>query len=117
MQLEKKLIESQSILYFDVNAEISKNILDDYSLNFNQFFENDKDSLNYKKGIFLLNSFLKRGILPLNFDNTETKQIALISNNIERISERDSLFRLENLSLEIDKILLKESKSTRRKVL
>ena len=115
LQLEKKLIESQSILYFDLNTEVSEKILDDYSFKFNQFFNNYKDSLNYKKGLFVINSFLKRGILPLNFDNTETKRIALISNNIERISERDSLFRLENLSLEIDKILLNDSISERKK--
>ena len=114
LQLEKKLIESESILYFDLNTQVSEKILDNYTLKFNQFFKNNKDSLNYKKGLFLLNSFLRRGILPLNFDNTETKRIGLISNNIERILERDSLFRLENLSFEIDKILLRESISKRR---
>ena len=115
LKLEKKLIESQSILYFDLNTQVSEKILDDYSFKFNQFFKNDKDSLNFKKGLFLLNSFLKRGILPLNFNNTETKRIALVSNNIESISERDSLFRLENLSLEIDKILLNDSKFEKSK--
>ncbi len=116
LQSEKKLIESKSIIYFDINTEVSKKILDDYSLNFKQFFQNENDSLNYNDGLFLLNSFLKRGILPLNFDNNEKKRIALISNNKEIISDIDSLFRLENLSSEIDNILISEPKSKKRKI-
>jgi len=115
LQLEKKLIESQSILYFDVITEVSEKTLDEYSLNFNKFFQNKNDSLIYKQGLFLLNSFLNRGILPLNFDNAEIIKIALISNNIERITEMDSLFILDNLSSEIDKKLSTESKSKKRK--
>ena len=115
LQLEKKLIESQSILYFDVIKEVSEKTLDEYSLNFNKFFQNKNDSLIYKQGLFLLNSFLNRGILPLNFDNAEIIKIALISNNKERITEMDSLFILGNLSSEIDKKLSTESKSKKRK--
>jgi putative nucleotidyltransferase with HDIG domain len=114
LQSEKKLIESKSILYFDLNEDVSKKTIDEYSLNFNKFFKNDKDSLIFKQGLSILKSFLKRGILPLNFDNLEIKQIALISNNIERFTEMDSLFRLENLSFEIDKTLISDSEPKKR---
>ena len=114
LQSEKKNIKSQSILYFDLNIDVSEKILNDYSLNFNKFFQSEDDSLNYKNGLILLNSFLKRGILPLNFDNSEMRRIALVSNNTERVYEKDSLFRLDNLSSEIDKILAGESKSKKR---
>ena len=39
LQIEKKLIESKSILYLDVNPGISELIVEDYSKNFNKFFE------------------------------------------------------------------------------
>ena len=37
LQIEKKSIESKSILYFDVNTDISEKILYDYSLNLINF--------------------------------------------------------------------------------
>ena len=113
--IEKKSIESKSIIYFDVNDNVSEIILNDYSNNFNKFFQNENDSVNYKSGLFVLKSFLKRGILPLDFNSTTQKRIALISKNIERFTQSDSLLKLENLSDEIKKSLNIEYKPNERK--
>ena len=102
---EKKSIESKSILYLNVDKDMSEKILNDYSNSFNKFFLNENDSVSYKDGLIILNSFLKRGIPPIQLNNTTKKRIALISNNIERFTEPDSLFKLENLSHELKKNL------------
>ena len=115
LQIEKKLIESKSILYLDVNPGISELIVEDYSKNFNKFFEYKIDSIDYKNGLIFLNSYLKRGILPLNLSSFKTTQIALISNNVERLTLLDSLFKLENLSAELNKSLKNKSKRNEKK--
>ncbi len=115
LQQEKKSIESKAILYLNVNRGVSEIILNNYANNFNNFLENENDSVSYKNGLIMLNSFLKRGILPLDFNKTTTKRIALISNNIERFTELDSLFKLEDLSYELKKNLNDASKLKERK--
>lgn len=110
LKQEKKSIESNSILYLNVNTDISKKILYDYSSNFKNFFKDENDSLNYKNGLILLKSFLKRGILPLDLSNHKAREIALISDNVESLIKIDSLFKLEDLSLEISNNLGNESK-------
>ena len=114
LRIEKKSIESKSILYFDVNKDISELIINDYSKNFNKFFQYEIDSTNYKNGLDFLNSYLKRGIIPLNFNSLKSKQIALISNNIERFTVPDSLFKLENLSAELNMSLNNISKTNEK---
>tara|TARA_A100001011_G_scaffold125155_1_gene132100 strand:- start:987 stop:3008 length:2022 start_codon:yes stop_codon:yes gene_type:complete len=115
LQQEKNSIESKSILYLNVNKDVSEIILNNYANNFNNFLENENDSVSYKNGLFILNSFLKRGILPLDFNKTTKKRIALISNNTERFTELDSLFKLEDLSYELKKKLNDAYKSKERK--
>ena len=77
--IEKQSIESKSTLYFDINAGVSEVILNNYSNKFDKFFQNENDSVSYKRGLVILNSFLKRGILPLEFNITTPKRISLIS--------------------------------------
>ena len=112
--IEKQSIESKSTLYFDINAGVSEVILNNYSNKFDKFFQNENDSVSYKRGLVILNSFLKRGILPLEFNITTPKRISLISYNTEKITEADSLFKLENLLYEINKNLTDENKLKER---
>ena len=115
LSLEKKSIESKSISYFNVKEDVSKLILNDYYNKFDKFFQNENDSVNYKSGLLILKSFLKRGILPLGFNTTIPNRIALISKNIERFTDADSLLKLENLSNELKKNINIDYKPNERK--
>ena len=90
---EQKAIEANSILYFDVDASVQQQVLNQYKLQFKTTFP---DSLSkkvttilYKVGEDIVSSLYTYGVLSENYDFQDQRAIAILQ---DRVKKQDGFF-------------------------
>lgn len=108
---ERREIEDQSPLYFEVTQGIEAIVLSDYSTRFHQVFKDSssiriENSILYKQGESLLKKLYSSGILDLDYSYNKDRPIILTtSNTIKKEIEYGDLYELSEWRQLVEKDL------------
>ncbi|MDG2396686.1 MAG: HDIG domain-containing protein [Flavobacteriaceae bacterium] len=106
---EKRAIQKNSRVYFDLSEDVYKNTMESYNNKFEMYFSFSDSLEDYSRyfdfGIKLIDEIYSRGVLPVNYDS-KINNISIIRKNSEEELDINELFNINNLSSFIDKKLL-----------
>ena len=109
---EKQAIVDNSILYFDVDHTVERDVKDKYKQEFKNFFPDSisKNTIRYlyKVGDEIITALYAFGVLNESYDFAEVRAIAILD---ERVKKQDGYFsdliKLDAVTPVIDKVLQK----------
>lgn len=110
---EKKTIETNAILYFNIDREVKSNIFKDFKLQFKAAFPDSlsrKVSANlFKTGEEIINSLYEYGVLNEHLEYPDERVIAILENR-EKIQDGyySDVIKQDEVSLKINNLLEKK---------
>ncbi|WP_299100356.1 HDIG domain-containing metalloprotein [uncultured Winogradskyella sp.] len=108
---EKREIENQSPLYFDVNKNVEKQVLSNYLDGFNRVFVDSsafsiENSDLFKKGKVLINKLYNSGILDSEYGYSNERSVILVtSNKVQNELQYGRLYKIGELRKIVEKEL------------
>ena len=108
---EKKNIELNSTIYFDLVDEVRSDVFEDYENKFDNYFYDDipksERSIYFDLGLKILDEIYYNGVLSDEISINPKNNISIIKNNFENEVDFNQLFYIDNLSKYLQKRLYK----------
>lgn len=101
---EKKEVENNTPIYFDLNIAVEDEVLFTYAKRFNQTFRdssylNKQDSNLRENGKLFINRLYDKGVLDGDYDYSDAKPVVIAtSNKVKKETEYGDLYELSELS-------------------
>ncbi len=95
---ERSDIENSALVYFEVDSDLSTQIISDYPKEYNEVFGDSLNSSLFKAGESLVQDLYSNGILDTDYPYVNDKPIALVSSNtVEKRLEYGNLIEISQL--------------------
>ena len=108
IETEKREINKNSPIYFDINTEIEGMVEDEFEEKFKQTFSDTLDNRNklYSIGKELIDEIYKFGVIDVSYGYNAEKSIIIVADQIQQSATTyDKLTKVENLKLKIEQRL------------